>query len=309
MFLNSIKLVDRHNRPSVTSKVALRVLFINQGEAYDPYSISGVTIFNRLANLTPSGIINQSTNLISSSVASGTPLMHFGTSAAASSYVAATTASSIYKIGTGDYVVVLDGTLALSGFYSLNGSGYVLGNAVSAVADYLDVWTVKLSQNSDYTTLINEFSLHDDVFITLTEPLLWTVTNRLVNKYIPLDSKVKLLITTDLTIGNKSIDQSVKNLLRETVITDPKFLIEKINEHGTALPARVEVSGFSDTSSTIEVTSENTMTLLFNTEALKTHAQTLAGNLGSIRGVYSVTAKFTLIDQIIKTKPLFFIIE
>lgn len=309
MLLNSTKLVDRHNRPSVASKVALRVLFINQGEAQDPYSISGVTIFKKLANLTPSGVINPATNLISSSVAVGTPLMHFGGSANASSYTPATTASSIYKVGTGDYVVVLDGTLALSGFYSLNGSGYSLGNAASSVDEYIDVWTVKQSANSDYTVLINEFNLHDDVFFTLTEPIIWTVTNRLINKFIPLGSKVKLLITTELTVANKAIDSALKNILKESVVTSPQLLIEKINDGGTALPARVEVSGFANTSALVEVTSDNTMMLLFDTNTLATHAQTLAGNLGSLRGSYSVTAKFTVLDQIFKTKPLFFIIN
>ncbi len=310
MLLNDILLVDRHNRPSVTSKVALRVFFINDGVPVDPVSVSAVTVFSRLSNTTPSGVIDSTTNLISSSLLSSVPLMSFGgTVLDASDYVPGTTASGIYKVKTGDYVVVLDGSLDLSGNYDLYGSGLVLSNAATLVQDYIDVWTVKYSANSDYTTVINEFSLADDTFFVLTEPVIWTIANRLINKYITLDSKVHLQVTTDLTVGNKGIDSALKNVLRDSAITNPQFRIEKVNTGSTSLASRVEVSGFSDTSALVETTSDNTMMLLFDTELLKTHAATLSGELGSIKGEYILMAKFNLLDQIIKTKPFHFIIE
>ncbi len=42
MQLNGTAVVDRHNRPTVIQKVALRAFFINDGEYYDPNDISGV---------------------------------------------------------------------------------------------------------------------------------------------------------------------------------------------------------------------------------------------------------------------------
>ena len=79
MQLNETKLVDRHNRPTVLQKVALRAFFINDGEYYDPADISGVTIFEEASNFTPSTIL--SGNLISPDVDASTIKMQFGASA------------------------------------------------------------------------------------------------------------------------------------------------------------------------------------------------------------------------------------
>lgn len=317
MQLNGVNLVDRNNRPGVIQKVALRVFFINNGEYYDPYDISGVTIFNRLDNTTPSGVLDASTGLIKSSLASSVIKMHFGASAndagaalAPSSYNPASNAAStsgIYRVSQGEYVCVLDSTQNTSGWYTLNGSSVVVANQASAATEYIDVWTVKFAQGSDYQSLVNNFTLYRDTFFTVTDPLILTAQNRLINKHLKLDSIVDLQVTTDVNIGNRAIDESMRNVFRDSAITSAMFKIEKINEDTMTLPSRVEVSGFAATSSLIDVTDGNTMLLRFDTTKLATHPS--VASFGGLVGTYCLTCKYNLLDQTIVTQPMYFIIS
>lgn len=317
MQLNGVNLVDRNNRPGVLQKVALKAIFVNNGEYYDPYDISGVTIFNRLSNLSPNTVIDTTTNCISSSISSSLILMHFGASAndagAALSPISYTPAtnnkclSGIYRTGVGEYVCVLDGTQNISGVYGLNGSSVLLQNTASAATDYLDVWTIKFTANSDYQTFINNFSLYRDTFFVVTEPLLLTANNRLINKHIKLDSIVDLQVTTDVNIGNRNLDQTMKNVFKDSAVVSAMFKIEKINDDTMTLPARVEVSGFSHTSSLVDVTDGNTMVFLFDTTKLATHPS--VASFGGIVGTYCLTCKYNLLDQTIVSHPMYFIIS
>lgn len=319
MQLNGVNLVDRNNRPGVLQKVALKVFFVNNGEYYDPYDISGVTIFNRLSNTSPSSVLDTSTGLIktgSAGLASSLILMNFGASANdsgaalnASSYnpaVAAST-SGIYRISKGEYVCVLDGTQDISGVYNLNGSSLLIPNKASATGDYIDVWTVKFVQSSDYQSLVNYFSLYRDTFFTVTEPLLLTTQNRLVQKHLKLDSIVNLQVTTEVNIGNRAISESTRNVFKDSSVVSAMFKIEKINEDTQTLPSRVEVSGFSTTSSLVSVTDGNTMTLLFDTTKLATHPS--VANFGGLTGTYCLTCKYNLLNETVVTQPMYFIIS
>lgn len=317
MQLNGVSLVDRNSRPGVLQKVALRTFFVNNGEYFDPYDISGVTIFDRLANISPSTVIDTSTGLITAGLPSSLILMHFGASAndsgaalAPSSYnptgnVAST--SGIYRVAKGEYVCVLDGTINLSGYYNLNGSGFAMRNGASAASDYFDIWTVKMVSNSDYQAMANEFSLYRDTIFTYTEPLLLTASNRLINKHIRLDSIVDLQVTTDVNIGNRTIDESFRNVFKDAAITSAMFKIEKINEDTMTLPSRVEVSSFATTSGLVDVTDGNTLVLLFDTTKLATHPS--VAYFGGLTGTYCLTCKYNLLNQTIVTQPMYFIIS
>lgn len=313
MELNSVSLVDRHNRPTVLQKVALKAIFINDGALYDPYDISGVTIFEKASNFTPSTVL--SGNVVSPAVTSSTILMHFTPSADdggtpgqdPSGYAPATdtrSLSGVYRVSQGEYVVVLDGTQDLSGVYDLNGSSLTVANGASAVNDYIDAWTIKFAANSDYQTLINDFHLYDDTFFMISQPLILETRNRLVNKQISLSAIENLKITTEITVQNKDIDQSIKNLFKDSVITNPQILIEKVNEDSVGLPNHVEVSGFGDTSGIIDVTSDNTMVLLFNTQNLLNHPN--IAKFAGIEGTYRLVVKYTILNETIVTRPYFF---
>jgi len=307
MQLNGTSVVDRNNRPTVLQKVGLRAFFINDGVYVDPYDISAVTIFDKSANFTPSTILND--NLIASSIDASIVRMNYAPSGdmSPSNYnpdTDITSTSGVYRVKEGEYIVVLDGTQDISGVYNLHGSSVLVPNSASAVKDYIDVWTVMLAEGSTYQSLINDFHLYDDTFFVVTEPLLLTASNKLINKHVTLGSKENIKIATEVTINNKTIDSSVENLFRDSAVVSPQIKIEKLNEGTETLPAHVEVSGFSDTSALIDVTSDNTMVLNFDTTTLATHLN--VADFGGLVGQYRITAKYTLLNELIVTPPLYF---
>lgn len=317
MNLNGTDYVDRHNRPTVIQKVGLKAYFINDGEYVDPVEVSGVTIFAATSNMSPSSILDSETGLIASgSDVSSNILMHFapstvdvGGALAEDKYDPADAASlsGVYRLGTGKYIVILDGTQDSSGLYGFYGGTTEIENSASSVLDYIDVWTVKMSAGSEPQTFIQDFHLYSDTIFTTTQPIILRPTNRLTNKRISLGSKVNLKVTTDITIENKDLTESEKNIFKDSAIFSPKFLIEKVNEDSTYLPSKVEVSGYSDTSSLIEATSDNTMIMNFDTELLASHPS--LASFDSLTGTYRLVAKYTLLDETIVTKPFYFIVH
>ena len=318
MQLNNFTIVDRHNRPTTMDAVGLRTIFINDGVQVDPYAISAVSIFARE---------NLNTILDSDGMVSAEPLMQFSnlnngvlvsgpsealfantnyvpTSAGAncSVGVGGTTCagvSGIYRYTTaatpGEFVVVLDGGIALSGIWD-GVAGSSLGNAASSVKEYVDVWTVQLSQNSNWQVLINEFSLFGDTFFSITQPMMLKTRNSLANKHIQLGSKVNVKIPTEITVENRDIDSSIKNLFKQSIITSASCEIVKLNDDVT-LPSRVTVYSFADTEGLVDITSDNTLVYSWDTSTLAT-ALALAGG-GTANGTYTIQAKYTLIDEVI----------
>jgi hypothetical protein len=316
MQLNGTSLVDRNNRPTVLQKVGLRAFFINDGVYVDPYEISAVTVFDKSANFTPSTILED--NLISPDISKDIVRMNFAPSGLGSGRtgidpsgyspdLVPSSTSGVYRVREGEYIVVLDGTHDISGVYNLHGSSVEVRNSASAVQDYIDVWTVMLAEGSTYQSLINDFHLYDDTFFVVTEPLLLTASNKLINKHVTLGSRENIKVITEITINNKTIDSSIDNLFRDSAILNPQMRIEKLNEGTGTLPAHVEVSGYTDTSALIGVTSDNTMTLNFDTTTLATHPN--IADFGGLVGQYRITAKYTLLNELIVTPPLYFTIS
>lgn len=315
MQLNGVAVVDRHNRPTVLQKVALRAFFINDGEYYDPYDISGVTVFQQNSNFSPSSVLEG--NLLASGLDEDLILMHFtpsgddgGTTGQdPSGYVANSllAASGVYRVRKGEYVAVLDGTQDSSGIYDFHGSSVTIANSASASDNYIDCWTIKFAESSDYQTLINEFRLYDDTFFTITQPLLLASRNKLINRHITLDSIENLKVTTEITVQNKDIDDSIKNLFKDSAITSAKVKIDKINEDSTNLPAYVTVSGFDDTASLVDITSDNTIIFRFDTTTLTTHPS--VADFAGVTGTYRLTAKYNLLNETIVSPPYYFTVS
>lgn len=313
MQLNGTSVVDRNNRPTVLQRVGLRAFFINDGEYVDPYDISAVTVFDRSANFTPSTILDD--NLISDVIPSSIIRMNFAPSGDDGGFPAQdpsgynpttdiASTSGVYRIAKGEYIVVLDGVEDSSGVYNLHGSSIVVENSASAVGDYIDVWTVMLAAGSTYQSLINDFHLNDDTFFVITQPALLTAHNKLINKHIVLGSKEDIKITTEITINNRDIDDSIKNIFKDSAILNPQILIEKLNEGTPTLPAHVTVSGYTDTSALIDITSDNTMVFNFDTTTLATHAN--VADFGGLVGQYRLTVKYNLLNELIVTPPFYF---
>jgi hypothetical protein len=311
MLINGYTVYDRHNRTSVLQPVALRSFFINNGVFQDPYEISSVTVFKLTDNTSPSTLLT-SQNLLDPSIASGVVKMGFANSATlvtnvafnASNYTPGTTASGIYKLGTGQYSVVLNGQIPLSGAYE----GTKIANTASTVGDYLDIWTVRWVQNSDWEIFINDFRLYRDSIFTTTEPLLVTTTNKLTNKHIKLGSKVDLTVVTEVNIANKNITRGIKDIFQDAAITSAQIQIVKLNDDYT-LPARVTVSSFTDTSALVDITADNTLIFNWDTTALYTLPAVSAGTFGPLTGTYAIQVKYNILTQTIVSDLMYVIVD
>jgi len=316
MRINGNKVDTRHQRPTVLGPTALLLYFVNDGQYTDPHAISGVSIFAASDNESPSSVITADGQIDASSSVTGSILMHFSNSASlttdsafdASNYNANNLASGIYRLDTGQYAcVLLPNSTVPSGVFNLSGDQTIL-NTLSSTGKYIDVWTVQRVTGSDLDTIINDFTLTEDRFFGITEPLLFTVNTRLENNHLVLGSKVDLKFVNEFTLENANVDRSIVNLFKESLVMDPMIEIVKKNTDRN-LPSRVTVSGYTDTSGAMDVTSENTAIFTFDTDALKTHAEVVAGNLGSLTGTYAVRLKFTALNQTIVSDDLGFIIR
>lgn len=316
MLINSYTIVDRNNRPNISQRVGLRTFFINDGAYVDPYEISSVLLFTESDTLTPLTVLGGD-NLVCA-----TPLMAFAASSVQatpqtitvgdvgssafdpSNYTPATNASGIYRIRTGEYVVVLDQTLNLSG-WDYTTTTQVAASSLSSLAEYVDLWTVKLDAASKYQVITNRFTLWEDTFFAITEPLLITTSNNLINKHVRLGEKVDLKITTETTLQNSTIDNSIQNIFKDSVITSGMVEVKKINRD-TNYDGPFTVSAFSDTSAVVDVTKDNTLILSWDTSKLNTLTAFSNGTFGSVTGTYSVQVKYNLMNELI-ISPLFYL--
>lgn len=309
MNLNGYNLADRNNRPSVDSRVALKVYFMNDGEYIDPAQIVDVVVFPRSAVQNPSSILGED-GLLDDAKVSSIAVAHYESAeelgwdlGSAYNPFDPDYDSSVFRVSQGEYLVVLDGIGDVSSYATRWDVNF--HNVVSAAGDYIDVWTIKYPTASDTKVVINSFSLFNDTFYNTTEPLMIKTSNELVTKKVSLGSKQDVKITTEFTVENRTINSSLRNLFKTAIAVDPQIKIEKINtDHN--LPSRVEVSSYSDTSGFIKTTSENTFILNWDTDELKTHPKLLSGDLGNMRGVYALTLKYNLLTERI-VAPLMYI--
>lgn len=312
MLINNINVNNRQDNPPVLSKVGLRVLFMQDGQYFDPYQISAVSIFKESLTFAPSSILDTE-ELISSSVSSYI-LMNFSNPSPFTSHESFNPSSytglgesKIYRLNLGEYVAVLDQVEDQSGTINLWGSNQTIANAVSNIGDYVDVWTVKMFAESKLETIFNYFTLTRGNIQTITEPIMFRTRNRLLNNVIQLGSKVDIKIATDLTIES-NLNEEVKNTVRNSVIRSASVEISKLNNE-INVPAKVTVSSFSDTEALTRITSNDTIVFTWDTDLIKTHEEALAGNLGSIKGVYTIQAKYNLFNERIVTPLMHLTVE
>ena len=75
-YVNNIPVTDRHNRPSVLSRVLLRTFFIDEGAPRSPYAIRSVHIFKETSNTSPNTLLGDDGLLTEEAVMNS--LMVFG---------------------------------------------------------------------------------------------------------------------------------------------------------------------------------------------------------------------------------------
>jgi len=298
VLVNTTTVVDRGNRPNVSQRVGLRTFFINDGAYVDPYEISSVKLFKSSDTYTPYDIFDDE-NLVTSVPlmayqASGETLTN-GSNFNVTNYTPGVMASGIYKLGVGDYIVVLDQTLALSG-WDYTTSTQVAASSLSAVDSYVDLWTVKLNAGSKYQVITNDFNLYEDTFFAFTEPLLLTTKNKLMNKHVRFGEVIDLKVATEVTVQNKNITNAVQNIFKDSAVTDAIITIKKVNQDPAFDGPFAVISG-----GTMSITRDNTLIYNWDTGTI-----TGGSTFGSITGTYSVQVTYTLLNETI-ISPLFYL--
>ena len=286
--INGIDFPERHEKPAVGNKVALRALFYNDGQLMDPADVSGVSLYK---------YTDYATTLLfdASNLPSATPLMQFQPSGSSPDGVADYTAtwgggtafsqaSGVFKVGTGDFVAPVRMDKALKGWW--RGTELTASSALSGAVTYLDVWTVKLLAGSTYQAFIHKWSLYEDTFFSVTEPLLVKTSTTLSNKHLRLGEIVDLKAPVEVTVENRNISQSIINTLKSTLITSGAFKINKVNDN-TSLEGPFTVSGFSDTISAVNTTSDGTLIYQWDTSQIPT-----SSTFGEGKGTYSVQVQY-----------------
>ena len=312
----------------------LRSFFLNDGQYQDPYAISSVHIFKRSENLSPETVLDETTQIVAAGATSAANMV-FGPrsngivgqdpSFDPANYKGDVTgvvqefddgtlsqpcsgASGIYKLGEGEFAVVLNGRSA-SALSGIDQNGNTIVNTASQATRYIDIWTVKLTQGSDWKTYINDFQTFDDTFFSVTEPLLLRTKNKLANRQVINGSKVDLKIGTEITVENKNIDSSIKNIFKSALITNPTIDIQKINEDSN-VAGRYDVA--KDSSSTY-VTSDNTIIYSFDTSTTLSQGDNLISyspdDLGGRLGTYAIRAKYDLISERIVSPWMYFTVK
>jgi len=315
MKLNGVEVVERYNRPGTLKRVLLRANFISNGAYVDPYDISAVTLHTRAANTSPSSILVASSQVVDESYLSGdalkfrwSPVGGTGTISDCleeADYTAGgSNTSSIFRLGTGQFAVVLDGVSRVAVRSKDINDSFII-NTASGAGTYIDVWTVKMTSDSDWQVIINDVELFQDNLVVTTEPIMLRTKNKLIPNQVRLGEIIDLKVTTEVNVMNRNIDQSIKNTFTQSVVDSPQFLIKKHNEDSN-LPSWVEVSGYSDTSSDIRTTSDNTMVFSFDTSVL-TSGSIL--NLGAGTGTYSLEAKYVVLGETIITPLMYFTVR
>tara|TARA_R110000851_G_scaffold139109_3_gene275926 strand:- start:2808 stop:3785 length:978 start_codon:yes stop_codon:yes gene_type:complete len=322
--INSVEVVDRHNRPAVQSRVLLRTYFINDGEYTDPYAISSVHVFKRAQNLSPSSVLDTDGIVASGSTSSAAMVFSMSDTGvvatdpqfASSNYtgllagpsddtlpVFCSGVSGVYKMGAGTFFCVLDGLIGAS-LSGVDQNKNTIQNSASSTTRYMDIWTVKMTEGSDWSTYINHFELFDNAYLAITEPLSIHTRHKLYNKQVQLGSKTDLKIGTEFTLQNQNIDESIKNTFKQTSIQNARVVIRKDNDD-INLPSRVLITSSTD----VSITGNNTIIYSLDTANVTAVAPFAKSDIGNLRGTYSLQVEYTLFSEKLVSPLMYFIVK
>ena len=333
MKLNNIVVIPRHNRPTVQTKTDLELNFYNNGSYTDPYAISAVYVFKDTAassaelNYTTNGIPEPLLDLEPSSTRYGLPKLsivedavmtfqniNWDTGFGSRNIIAAdfsagnftggvSGASGIYRTGEGQFHVVM--VPGASGIQPETSA--VRANEASSAGQYFDLWVVQNSENGAWTCYSNKLRLRNDVWVTTTEPLTLTVNTDLKQKYIEMGSKIDLTFQNTYTSENRDIPLEVRDSFRESIVQNAAVRVVKLNET-IGYTGQIEVSGFSDTSGVVRVTSDDTVLYSFDTNVLKTLAVANT-DFGPPTGIYEVQIMVDVLNNRIYSKKFKVIVK
>ena len=122
-----------------------------------------------------------------------------------------------------------------------------------------------------------------------------------------MGSKTDLKVGTEVTVENDKIDESVKNIFKDSVVTSATVVIKKLNED-SSLPARVTAVSSTD----VDITSDNTIIYSFDTDTdlVSGNGVTLdSDELGTRRGTYSLQVTYTVLAEKIVSPLMYFVVK
>jgi hypothetical protein len=276
---NNIPVTPRFNRPSPTGKTLLEFQYLKGGVYTDPYEIVSVHIFQDTNLGDPSNWIDRVADsatygLIADSLQVSAVAL-FTTQVSSTVYVPLR--SEIYQSGVGKFGVVLEEGMAWTDASSVSRTF-----TDAPAAKYWDIWTVRDVVGGALTTYIHQFELFFDSIISLTEPLMVTTSQKLVQKYINKNSKTDLHITSSHTVTNSNITPEVKNIFNNTILNNAAIRIIKLKDDTSTGAPYEEVLAWTSTG--VAVNSDDT--IIYNWD---TATQAV--------GTYELQVSSTFLDQ------------
>ena len=317
MKVNNTTVIRRHQRPSANSKLLLDFYLIQDGAYADPYQVCSVHIFPNTTNGDADSYLDltagsENYGLVSSTSGAYYEFRNFNDSGewitdTGSDYFKENkfggdsgNSSGIHKLGTGHFGSVLVPDSEWRDITAGNGVGDPSGNAVSATAKYMDVWTVVNVAGSKAKTYINTFELYNDGAFAITEPITCTANFKLGQKYIQ-DGEIKdIVVTTDLSFASPGMTQDVESLLQGSIISDAEWRLIRLNDTltGPAWSDIMDIDGDGFSTYGVEVLSDDTIMLRLDT----TDEKVIPGN-------YQVRVKCTILGQTHISPPMSLIVQ
>ena len=314
---NDITVINRANRPSPISPCKLDFIWIKDGSYQNPFQVCSVHIFPNTQFGSPNPYVNLTAGDASYGLVSSTATDYIfrnykrngagarvgfdgnmSAMAAENTYAQGNSASAIFNTSPGNFSVILQpGAEYFPTSVLDEGANWlpVSGNSASATGDYLDIWTLVDVEGSRAQIYVNSFKLNSASVVAITEPLLVTPTNKLIQRYVEVGSKEKLRVKTELVVDNEPISDDLRNLLETgSLLSKPQMRIVKLNE-SPELTSRVVVQDFGDTSGSIQLDSQNLISYLWNTETIVPKYED--DILGGSRGVYEITVKYDILTE------------
>lgn len=221
----------RFNRPSPTDRTLLEFMYLKNGNFSDPTTVQSVHIFKDTNLSSPDNWLDLSANsasygLVAASSNASAIIVFSGTSDEAN--YNATPSGVIFKRETGKYAVLLEDVIPWVDIDDGSSKTYYTSSTDLTATKYWDMWTIV--DNGASSLYIHSFEFFNDNVISLTEPLMVTTRQRLVQKYLNKNSKVDLHVTSEHTVNNTNITPEVKNIFNSTILNNAAIRIIKLKD-------------------------------------------------------------------------------
>tara|TARA_R100001509_G_scaffold62084_1_gene34305 strand:+ start:409 stop:1302 length:894 start_codon:yes stop_codon:yes gene_type:complete len=273
----------RFNRPSPTDRTLLEFMYLKNGAYADPSSVASVHIFKDTNSGSSDNWLDLSADssrygLVATSSNASAIIIFSGTQDEAD--YNATPSSCIHKRSTGKYAVLLENDISWLDPDDDTTNTYYTSSTDLTATKYWDMWTVV--DNGVSSLYIHSFEFFNDNVISLTEPLMVTTRQRLVQKYVNKNAKVDLHVTSEHTVNNTNITPEVKSIFNSTILDNAAIRIIKLKDDTSTGAAYEEIQAWTSTG--VSVNSDDT--IIYNWDTASRDV-----------GTYEIQVSSTLLDQ------------